>query len=231
VKPSQPIVLPATEIAAPGLGRRPITLGALVRLAVGLVLVVALPFVVFVRSAVFLHAHRGYGGWIAVIAALGMAALTVTGYAAWMSHRLLGRLYLRAALLWVAVPLVAGYGGYSVLYLSRMNAKSEVVRQYFRSVHPVLRIAISTWLLADPDLVITDLRRTPEDYAAMGLPAAEASLHYPQHDGYVHALDLRTLGRPAWRNWATDGYFRVMGFRTRRHVGSADHLHVTLPAR
>jgi hypothetical protein len=61
------------------------------------------------------------------------------------------------------------------------------------------------------------------------LPVFEASLHFRQRDGYVHAMDLRTIGRGAVRNWTTAVYFRVLGFRTLRHVGTADHLHVSLP--
>ena len=91
-----------------------------------------------------------------------------------------------------------------------------------------MRVALSTFILADDDLVITDVARTPADYVAMGLPVRDASHHYRQRDGYVHAIDLRTIGRPQWRNWITQQYFRTMGFRTLRHVGTADHLHVGL---
>jgi hypothetical protein len=86
-------------------------------------------------------------------------------------------------------------------------------------------------VLADRGAVVTDARRSPEDYAAMGLSPARASLHYPQDDGYVHALDLRTRGRPEWRNVMVEIGYRLMGFATLRHEGTADHLHVSLPAR
>ena len=72
-------------------------------------------------------------------------------------------------------------------------------------------------------------RRDPGDYVAMGLTPMEASDHYRQSDGYVHALDLRTRGRPAWRNQVGEWSFRLMGFRVLRHVGTADHLHISLP--
>ncbi len=78
---------------------------------------------------------------------------------------------------------------------------------------------------------MTDLGRTPADYVAMGLPVLEQSFHYRQVDGYVHAMDLRTADRGAARNWLTQAYFRLLGFRTLRHVGTADHLHVSLPMR
>jgi len=54
-------------------------------------------------------------------------------------------------------------------------------------------------------------------------------LHYPQPDGYVHAIDLRTAGRGFVRNRLVQAYFWSMGFVTLRHVGTADHLHVELP--
>ncbi len=63
----------------------------------------------------------------------------------------------------------------------------------------------------------------------MGLPVYERSLHFEQADGYIHAMDLRTLGRGEWRNRLMELYFRTLGFRTLRHVGTADHLHVSLP--
>ena len=200
-----------------------------VRVALLGTLVLLLPFVVLVRSAVYFYAHRGFSAWLAIGAALGLSLALVSSYAAWASFHLTGRVHLRAAIRWVALPLVALYGGYSLLYLSQMNAKGPEVLSYYRSLHPVLRVAVSTLVVVDRHLVITDLRREPADYAVLGLPAAEASLHYPQPDGYVHALDLRTIGRPNWRNVLVAAYFRAMGFRTLRHVGTADHLHVALP--
>jgi hypothetical protein len=62
----------------------------------------------------------------------------------------------------------------------------------------------------------------------MGLTPIEASLHVRQDDGYVHALDLRTEGRSELRNRAIQIAFWALGFHTLRHVGTADHLHVSL---
>jgi hypothetical protein len=109
--------------------------------------------------------------------------------------------------------LVAAYCGYTLVYLARENAKSDAVREYYTSLHPLFRVALGTLLLADRDLVVTDVHRTPADYLRMGLPVKEASLHYRQEDGYVHAVDLRTIGRPAWRTGLLTLYFRVLGFR------------------
>jgi hypothetical protein len=90
-------------------------------------------------------------------------------------------------------------------------------------------MSVGTFLLVDDGLLITDLSRHPSDYEAMGLPVKSHSLHYRQADGYVHAFDLRTKGHSWLRNQLMDGYFTILGFRTLRHVGTADHLHVALP--
>jgi hypothetical protein len=114
--------------------------------------------------------------------------------------------------------------------VSGVNVKGEAVRREYRSLHPLLRLAASTVILVDRDLVITDMGRRSEDYGRMGLPFYERSLHFVQRDGYAHAVDLRTLGRSGPRNLLVAAYFEAMGFRTRRHVGAADHLHVSLPS-
>jgi hypothetical protein len=149
----------------------------------------------------------------------------VTIYASSLLHTLTGRSRVLLIAKWVALPLVVFYCGFSLLYLSRVNAKPEV-RAYYRTVHPHLRLALSTWILVDDKLVVTDMRRAREDYARMGLPVNETSLHYRQRDGWVHAVDLRTANRGWFRNRLVQVYFWGMGFNTLRHAGTADHLHV-----
>src|SRR5882762_2018790 len=109
-----------------------------------------------------------------------------------------------------------------------VNAKSGPVRAYYRSVHPLLRLALSTAILVDRDILITDTGRVPEDYGRMGLPTNSRTRHYKQKDGWVHAVDLRTTGHGVIKNRGVQFYFWLMGFDTRRHVGTADHLHVEL---
>ena len=48
------------------------------------------------------------------------------------------------------------------------------------------------------------------------------------NDGYVYAVDLRTQGRSEIRNWALEWLFQLVGFNTLRHVGTADHLHISI---
>ena len=125
--------------------------------------------------------------------------------------------------------LVLSFCIYGLMYISSVNAKTDDIRQVYRSMHPIMRVAIATTTLADGDLVVTDIKRSPEDYAAMGLPVNESSLHFPQESGYVHAIDLKTKGRPEFRNFVLNASLRLMGLETIRHVGTADHLHVALP--
>jgi len=205
-----------------------------VRLAVlllGLVTVIVLPFAVLVRVSTFLYSERAVPTWLAVAVGVAATAAVLTLYSAVISKKLTGRARVRVLAKRVALPLVLAYCGYALLYLSSVNAKSPAVREYYGSLHPLLRVAVSTVILADRDIVLTDVHRTPGDYAAMGLPVREESLHYRQRDGFVHAMDLRTAGRPDWRNAAVEVYFRAAGFETLRHVGTADHLHVALPVR
>jgi hypothetical protein len=192
---------------------------------------VVFPFFVLVRIALSAHASYGFPTWLALILAGAAAVGILTAYAGWVAHRLTGQARFTSLAKTVAVPLVVGYTLYALIFVSAANAKSEAVRDEYRRLHPILRIAVSTVMLADHDLLITDMTRTTEDYARMGLPAFRESRHLRQQDGYAHALDLRTLGRGPAKNLATRGYFALMGFRTLRHGGTEDHLHVELPTR
>jgi uncharacterized membrane protein len=200
-------------------------------LLVSLLIVIVLPFAVLVRVSTYLYCQFDAQTWLAVAGGVSATALVLTFYSAVVSKKLTGKARVRVLAKRVALPLVLAYCAYTLLYLSSVNAKSPEVREYYRSLHPLLRISVSTVILVDSDIVITDLQRRPEDYAAMGLPARQESLHYRQADGFVHAMDLRTIGRPEWRNSAVELYFRAAGLETLRHVGNADHLHVALPTR
>lgn len=189
----------------------------------------ALPFAVLVRVSVYVYSHTPTSPWLALMGGVGATVLVATAYGAWLSRKLTGHARVRLVLKWVALPLVVGYTSYALLYLSSANTKSEDVRAHFRSVHPVLRLALSTVVMADRAIVVTDMARDINDYHRMGLPANEKSLHREQDDGWVHAVDLRTAGRSGIKNLFVSLYFRSMGFATLRHVGTADHLHVALP--
>ena len=148
---------------------------------------------------------------------------------AWAASRRIGAGKGLKKLLTRAAGLIGtAYVAYSLVYVAGANAKSDEVRAEYSALHPLLRVAASALILVDPGAVITDAGRTPGFYRRMGLSPIETSLHFEQQTGFVHALDLRTIGRPEWRNRAADLAFRAMGFHTLRHVGTADHLHVSL---
>jgi hypothetical protein len=167
----------------------------------GIIGLMILPFYLLVRASVYFNVTQGYPEWVA----LG------------------GGVFVSILLL-----LVFGFCLFSLFYLSGVNAKSPDIREVYRSMHPILRVAISSVTLADGDLVITDIERVSSDYEAMGLPVNPNSLHYRQESGYVHAVDLRTRGQNTIRNYLLQFSLEVMGFETLRHVGTADHLHVAL---
>lgn len=128
----------------------------------------------------------------------------------------------------IALLLMVLYSLQGILFLSSNNLKTSALKNEIREVHPILRLSVSTLAFLDKGLIITDAQRVPEDYRKMGLKQKSHSLHYEQEDGYTHALDLRTNNRNEIRNILMSGYFKMMGMNTLRHVGTADHLHISL---
>ena len=189
--------------------------------------VVVLPFLVYVRAAVSLY-RQGANPWLAIIASALLTFGVVAGGITLIARRFRRRARARMVLSWATLPLVFTWCIYAAFYLSRVNVKSDAVRAYYSAVNPILRVALSTLVLVDPDLVVTDMGRVARDYRRMRLPINERTKHYRQRDGWVHAVDLRTRGRWEIRNRAVQLYFWLMGFDTLRHVGTADHLHVQL---
>ena len=223
----RPVLQPVKRAAA--LVQRP-SLPLAIVLGLGkFALILALPFLVYVRSAVGLYSQGGLSPMLSVIGAGMVTAALLAGYAAWLSRRFKGRARAESIMRWVAIPTMVAWCAYSLLYIASANAKSSEVRQEYRSMHPVLRLAVATAIMGDGDLVLTDSRRVAADYTRMGLRVNDRTRHYLQKNGWVHAVDLRTNGRSEIRNWALQSYFSLMGFQTLRHVGTADHLHVQLP--
>lgn len=197
--------------------------------AVGIVVALALlPFAVLIRGGVFAYSEWSLGTWPSLLLAAVGTALLLWGYA-WLAGHRLGvgpgtkRLFTRAA-----AGVGIAYVVYALVFVATANVKSDDVRSEYSALHPLLRVASSALILFDSGSVITDAGRTAEDYWLMGLPKNEASLHFEQVDGYVHALDLRTVGRSELRNRAVELAFWALGFHSLRHVGTADHLHVSL---
>ena len=138
----------------------------------------------------------------------------------------------RAGSLLVGLPLVMVLmGSLATTHFPPSNFKSDEVRAEWTHLHPTLRHALWVARLGDPTLVLTDPRRGPHDYRLMGLRLPFTSRHYPQSDGYAHAVDLRVHDAGDLQNWARLGLFLLMGLRAERHVGTADHLHISLPVK
>jgi len=189
-------------------------------------------FLLFVRFSVWMYQSFEAGPWVSVAggAAVSTIFLTIclTILYKWAAGRM-GSLKALKRRAYLSMILVLSFSFYSLVFLSENNAKGKVVAEEFKSLHPVLRVGVSTTILADRSLLITDASRVPEDYDAMGLSRNAWSLHYEQPDGYVHAVDIRTNGRSETRNWLVQSTFEFMGFKTLRHMGTSDHLHIALP--
>lgn len=200
--------------------------------AVSLLLMLLLPFWLLFRGTIYLYQVQGWWFGFGLILMTLLVGLLLLVYVAMIWDAVFGankitRRSLRGKV-WVVSLLLIGYLSYTAFSFSAANAKSEVVAAEFRELHPLLRMGVGTFIFLDPTLMVTDMAREPEDYRRMGLTKKAYSLHFPQPDGYVHAIDLRTRGRAAWKNTLLSTYFRVLGFRTLRHIGTADHLHVSL---
>jgi len=199
-----------------------------------ILLIITLPFLLLIRAAVYLHFQQGLHTNIALIAStIGTSILLMIYfsvlYGKWTKRKAkIKYLRRRFALLFFFVGIFTLHG---IMFVSSDNTKTSSVQKEFRSLQPILRLGCSTLFLLDKKAIITDASRQPEDYKKMGLKTLKNSLHYPQEDNYAYAIDLRTNNRSEIRNKALQGYFYLMGFKTLRHVGTADHLHVSMPCR
>lgn len=184
--------------------------------------------ILLVKGALWLHLNESFNAYISLAAATGacivLSALVVGIFLAITTRKA----YLKTsfklisfAWLVVLMPLM--------LWSGLAGSKDNDTASEYQSAHPLLKMAVSTYALFDRDVIMTDISRTPEDYQKMGLSEARYSKHFEQTDGYVHAVDLRTINRPEWQNKVAEMSFNFMGFNTLRHVGTADHLHVSIP--
>lgn len=199
---------------------------------VTLALLIALPFIALIRGAVWVYIQYELPSFFALSVGMAGALLLLSlyltlAYGLLLGWKSLSWKSLKIKLL-ISMLAIVGYCSYTLLYFSAQQAKNQSVMEDFQELHPLLRVGIGTIVLIDPSMVVTDLARSPSDYKKMGLKTLNNSLHYPQADGYVHAMDLRTNDRQEWRNQLLELYFWMMGFNTLRHVGTADHLHISL---
>jgi len=188
---------------------------------------VAAALLATIRVQLALLVHYPEAAWGALAGGLvaGGLALSLVLVVAlrWRSLRGAGLLS-SAVLLAVATAGTAG-----ALRFPADNFKTPELRGEWRHLHPTLRLALWVARLGERDLVLTDVSRTPADYQAMSLAQPADSAHYAHRDGFSRAVDLRVSDAGELRNWARQGVFLLMGLKARRHVGTADHLHVSLP--
>lgn len=193
--------------------------------------ILAMPFAVLIRGSVYAYSQLHYHHWAAMGVGALASAFILMIYLQVVTQRLSKRKSSFRSLKWkmgISGALVLVYLFFVLLDFPVKNAKTSAEIEEFYQLHPLMRVALGTVIFVDSDVVVTDLSRTHSDYQKMGMKSLRNSLHYPQKDGYVHAIDLRTKGKSEWRNFLLRSYFHLMGFNTLRHGGTADHLHISL---
>lgn len=188
-----------------------------------------IPFFILIKTAVYLNLSQDWNGWMSLLGGIGAATSFLGVYVIILFRKVKNKKLLAQFGFGGVAALVGGFCIYGLMYLSSVNAKTDNVREVYRSLHPILRVSVAAVTLAENDLVITDIKRTREDYISWGLTPHQSSLHYQQEDGFVHAVDLRTKGHSEFRNKTLEFALKAMGLQIIRHVGTADHLHVALP--
>lgn len=196
-----------------------------------IVIILVFPFILLIRGAVEFHEAFHFSPFLSIMSGILVTAfllfLYFTVFYSHMSGKLGSWKGIKIRLL-AALLVTIFYATHGIFYISTGNLKNDHVKSEIHKVHPILRLSVSTILILDSDLIVTDAKRVPEDYKKMGLKEKAHSLHYKQKNGYAHALDLRTNNRSEVRNILLRNYFRLMGFNTLRHVGTDDHLHISL---
>ena len=193
------------------------------------VFLLVVPFAVLLRGSTYAYQEMAWGSWASLLIGLLAAILVVALYLLLLGKKVGIKKSIFKYSLMASGLLVGVFVIYSMLFVSASNLKSTNLKNTYTELHPLLRISVSTMILVDKESIITDIGRRPADYDKMGLPRLENSLHFAQSNGFVHAIDFRTNGRGALRNKLVEWYFKILGFRTLRHVGTADHLHISLP--
>jgi hypothetical protein len=195
------------------------------------ILFIILPFIFLVRGSVYIHEKYEYLPYVSLLGGILVTSLLLLIYFFIFYGLVFKKVGSGSTLKKVGITVFLIVGGYCIhglFFISSKNVKSPGLKNEIVDLHPILRIAVSTIIILDKDLIITDASRMPEDYRKMGLPTKSSSLHYKQKDGYAYALDLRTNRRGEIRNFFLKSYFKLMGFRTLRHGGTGDHLHISL---
>ncbi len=195
------------------------------------VFLIVLPFIVLIRGAVYFNTSMEWAIWPSLAGGVVITTLLLFIYMTFIYGKFTGKVgdkdNLQRRLIF-AFLIVAGFALHAIIFISNDNIKKPEIKEEYSELHPFLRLGIGTILKIDSKLVVTDGQRVKEDYEKMGLKSKKQSLHYKQEDGFTYAIDLRTNDRSEWRNQALAIYFGAMGFNVLRHVGTADHLHISM---
>jgi len=193
--------------------------------------VLILPFFMLIRGAIYIHKEYDLGAYPSLLAGTIATTILLFIYMTFIYLKITKKfgdednLQRRIAF---AFFLVVAYCAYGLFFMSADNFKNPDLKKEIRDMHPILRMGVSTFVLIDRKMIITDGSRQPEDYQKMGLRTPNNSMHFKQKDGFAYAIDLRTNNRNEFRNQAMTWYFKLLGFKTLRHTGTADHLHISL---
>jgi len=206
-------------------------MGRLLFLFFRLILIIVFPFIVFLRTATYLHEEYNLLPSVTIVGAIAILSFLLLIYITVLNKFFFKQSssfsFLKHKLVFVLL-LVVGFSIHLLFFISNSNLKSQELKSEYLELHPILRLATGILVRLDQKLVITDASRKLEDYESMGLNGNQRSLHFPQEDNYVYALDLRTRNRNPIQIFLIRSYFKIMGFDVLRHVGTADHLHVSL---
>ncbi len=194
-------------------------------------MVIIFPFILFLRAATYLHEEYNLIPSLSIFGAIIILSFLLLIYIS-VLHKLLFNGsssfgLIKHKLIFVLL-VVVGFSIHLLFFISNSNLKSQDLKSEYLELHPILRLATGILVRLDKKLVITDAARKPSDYATMGLSTNQRSLHFPQKDNYVYAMDLRTKNRSEIQIFLIRSYFKSLGFDVLRHVGTADHLHVSL---
>jgi hypothetical protein len=206
---------------------RTLVLVLLVLMAVPLLFV--LPFIVLIKGMIIAYDY-GLSGWVSLLCGSLATFAVIFVYLVALDRSIGRRIYMKPYVKVMITGVIVGvFVSYVMLVMAQENVKNTRLISKYQDMHPILRVGVRTWSFFDRDILITDMTRSIKDYRKMRVRAYRRSLHFRQKKtGYVHAFDIRTKGRTRFQNWLTQVVFKMMGFKTLRHGGTADHLHVEL---
>lgn len=196
-----------------------------------ILLILVFPFFIFLKSAVWCHESYDLPSMINVILAMLVLVIVLLLYLSvgytYLFRKLGTAESFKQRFIFISI-LVLVTSFHVLFFISDSQVKSQELRKEYVQLHPILRLATGVISKVDKELVITDISRSAADYGRMGLSVNENSLHLPQKDGYSYAVDIRTIGKSEFVISALKLYYKALGFKTLRHTGTADHLHISI---